>query len=40
VEVVLGYQGSQVVASFTVTAADDPAAVLARVVDALDAARH
>ncbi len=32
VEETVGYQGSQVVASFTVTNDDDPAAVLARVV--------
>jgi NAD(P)H-dependent FMN reductase len=36
VEQVLGYQGALVVTSFTVTAADDPHHVLARVVDALD----
>jgi chromate reductase, NAD(P)H dehydrogenase (quinone) len=33
VEETVGYQGSRVVASFTVTTHDDPAAVLARVVD-------
>src|SRR4051794_24733646 len=40
VEEVLGYQGARVVASFTVTAADDPGDVLARVVDAFDAHHH
>ena len=33
VEEVLGYQGAHVVASFTVTSADDPASVLGRLVD-------
>jgi NAD(P)H-dependent FMN reductase len=37
VEETVGYQGSRVVASFTVTSTDDPIAVLARVTDALDA---
>jgi NAD(P)H-dependent FMN reductase len=34
VEETVGFQGSHVVASFTVTKGDDPAAVLTRVVDA------
>jgi NAD(P)H-dependent FMN reductase len=34
VEETVGYQGSHVVASFTVTKDDDPAAVITRVVDA------
>ncbi len=40
VEEVLGYQGAHVVASFTVTAADDAGDVLARVVEAFDAVHH
>jgi NAD(P)H-dependent FMN reductase len=35
VEEVVGYQGSHVVASFTVTKADDPRVVLTRILDAL-----
>jgi NAD(P)H-dependent FMN reductase len=37
VEEVVGYQGSHVVASFTVTKDDEPAAIVARVVEALTA---
>jgi NAD(P)H-dependent FMN reductase len=37
VEEVVGYQGGHVVASFTVTTADDPATILTRVTDALRA---
>jgi NAD(P)H-dependent FMN reductase len=40
VEEVVAMQGGHVVDSFTVTTGDDPSAVLARVVDAFDAARH
>jgi NAD(P)H-dependent FMN reductase len=36
VEEVVGFQGGHVVASFTVTKDDEPGAVLARVVEALD----
>jgi NAD(P)H-dependent FMN reductase len=37
VEEVVGFQGSHVVASFTVTKDDEPAAIVARVVEALTA---
>jgi chromate reductase len=37
VEEVVGYQGGTIVASFTVTKDDDPAAALTRIVDALAA---
>ena len=40
VEEVARMQGGHVVDSFTVTTVDEPRAVLARVVDGLDAARH
>jgi chromate reductase len=40
VEETVGYQGSHVVASFTVTKDDDPAAVLARVFGAFAASGH
>jgi NAD(P)H-dependent FMN reductase len=40
VEEVLGYQGSHVVISFTVTKDDEPAAVLARVIDAFATSVH
>ena len=40
VEEVLGYQGAHLVASFTVTSADDPGDVLARIVDAFDSVHH
>ena len=40
VEEVARMQGGHVLDSFTVTTVDEPRAVLARVVDGLDAARH
>jgi chromate reductase len=40
VEEVVGFQGSHLVASFTVTQDDEPGAVLARILDTFDAARH
>jgi chromate reductase, NAD(P)H dehydrogenase (quinone) len=40
VEEVVGFQGGEVVTSFTVTAADDAATVLARVLDAADTAHR
>jgi chromate reductase, NAD(P)H dehydrogenase (quinone) len=40
VEEVVGYQGGQVVTSFTVTKDDEPAAVLTRILDALAAPAH
>jgi len=40
VEEVVGYQGGHIAVSFTVTAVDEPSAVLARVLEAIDDTGH